>query len=137
MVRDRASELKTRRVMMRRVTTLGLGERLERVLAYAFFWVSGIVLLLFEKNRNVRWHALQSVVTFGTLSLLLAATSIFRGLLEWIPLIGWLISLGLGLLFSILSWTWLILWVWLMVMAWIRPDYRLPLINKWMRYFSL
>jgi uncharacterized membrane protein len=123
--------------MMRRVTTLGLGERLERVLAYAFFWVSGIVLLLFERNRNVRWHALQSVVTFGTLSLLLAATSILRGLLEWIPLIGWLISLGLGLLFSILSWTWLILWVWLMIMAWIRPDYRLPLINKWMRYFSL
>src|SRR5947207_2998492 len=62
MVRDWVSALKTRRVMMRRVTTLGLGERLERVLAYAFFWVSGIVLLLFEKNRNVRWHALQSII---------------------------------------------------------------------------
>ena len=123
--------------MMRRVTTLGLGERLERVLAYAFFWVSGIVLFLFEKNRNVRWHALQSIVTFGTLSLLLGATTILRSLLEWIPLVGWLIGLALGLLLNILWWTWLILWVWLMVMAWMRPDYRLPLINKWMRYFSL
>jgi uncharacterized membrane protein len=123
--------------MMRRVTTLGLGERLERVLAYAFFWVSGIVLLLFEKNRNVRWHALQSIVTFGTLSLLLTATTILRGVLEPIPLLGWLIGLGLGLLLNMLWWTWIILWVWLMVMAWIRPDYRLPWIHKWMRYFSL
>jgi uncharacterized membrane protein len=137
MMRAWVSALKTRRVMMRRVTTLGLGERLERVLAYAFFWISGIVLLLFEKNRNVRWHALQSIVTFGTLSLLVMIITILRGLLEPIPLLGLLIGFGLGLLLNILWWTWFILWIWLMVMAWIRPDYRLPFIHKWMRYFSL
>src|SRR6266568_3711476 len=58
---------KVRRVMMHRMTTLGLDERLERVLAYLFFWVSGILLFWFEKNRNVRWHAAQSMITFGTL----------------------------------------------------------------------
>jgi len=54
--------------MMQDMTTLGMSERLERVLAYAFGWVSGIILFMVEKNRNVRWHAAQSMVTFGTLS---------------------------------------------------------------------
>jgi uncharacterized membrane protein len=121
--------------MMRRMTTLGLGERLERVLAYAFFWVSGLLLFLFEKNRNVRWHAVQSMITFGLLSLLMFGVSILKGLLSWIPILGLLTSFGLGLLLNILWWTWLILWVWLMVMAWLRPDYRLPFISQWVRYF--
>ena len=43
--------------------------------------------------------------------------------------------LALGLLLSALWWTWIILWIWLMVMAWVRPDYRLPFISNWVRYF--
>jgi uncharacterized membrane protein len=51
--------------MMHKMTTLGLGERLESVLAYSLLWVSGLVFLVFEKNQTVRWHAMQSVLTFG------------------------------------------------------------------------
>lgn len=35
--------------MMHRMTTLGLNERQERVLAYMFGWVSGLLLFLLEK----------------------------------------------------------------------------------------
>ena len=35
--------------MMDRMTSLGLNERLERVLAYAFGWLSGIILFFLEK----------------------------------------------------------------------------------------
>ena len=119
--------------MMRRMTTLGLDERLERVLAYAFFWVSGLLLFFFEKNRNVRWHALQSLVTFGTLSVLTFGVTMLNNMLVWIPVIGWLTSFGLGLLIRILWWTTVLLWIWLMAMAWMKPDYRLPFISKWVQ----
>lgn len=119
--------------MMRRITTLGLDERIERVLAYSLFWVSGLVLLFTEKNKNVRWHAMQSVVTFGTLSLLFVGVSMLNGVLSWIPILGLFISFGLHLLLNILGWLWLLLWFWLMAMAWLHPDYRLPIVSKWAR----
>ncbi|GAC1382457.1 MAG: DUF4870 domain-containing protein [Ktedonobacteraceae bacterium] len=121
--------------MMNRMTSLGLDERLERVLAYAFGWVSGIILFFLEKNRNVRWHAAQSMVTFGILSILMFAVSMLRNFLAWIPLIGWLTSAGLGLLISALWWVMVILWIWLMVMAFVKEDYRLPIVSDWVRYW--
>jgi uncharacterized membrane protein len=120
--------------MMHRMTTLGLDERVERVLAYAFLWVSGLVLFAFEKNRNVRWHAAQSIVTFGSLSLLTFAVTMLKSMLSLIPILGLLTSFGLGLLISILWWTTLLLWVWLMAMAWFRPNYRLPFVSKWVSF---
>jgi uncharacterized membrane protein len=120
--------------MMQRVTTLGLDERLERVLAYTFGWLSGVLLLLIEKNRTVRWHAAQSMVTFGGLSLLMFGVSMLKAWLGWIPLLGLLTNFGLGLLLDALWWTTVVLWMWLMVMAWTRPDYRLPFVSKWTRY---
>ncbi|HYK85617.1 MAG TPA: DUF4870 domain-containing protein [Ktedonobacteraceae bacterium] len=121
--------------MMNRMTSLGMNERLERVLAYAFGWVSGLILFFLEKNRNVRWHAAQSMVTFGTLSILMFLVSLLKGFLAWIPLLGWLTSAGLGLLLSALWWVTVILWVWLMVMAFVREDYRLPIVSDWIRYW--
>jgi uncharacterized membrane protein len=121
--------------MMDRMTSLGLNERLERVLAYAFGWLSGIILFFLEKNRNVRWHAVQSMVTFGTLSILILAISLLRSFLAFIPILGWLTSAGLGLLISVLWWVTIILWVWLMIMAFIREDYRLPFVSDFVRYW--
>ncbi len=116
-------------------TSLGMDPRLERVLAYAFFWVSGIILFFVErKDRSVRWHAAQSMVTFGLLFLLMFGVSMLSNFLSWIPILGGLTSLGLGLLMRVLGWVIGILWVWLMINAWFKPDYRLPLIGDWIRY---
>src|SRR5579862_5306941 len=119
---------------MHQMTTLGIDERVERVLAYVFGWVSGVVLFIFEKNRNVRWHAAQSMVTFGTLSLLILGVNVLKGILAWIPILSLITNFGLGLLSSILGWTMVILWVWLIIMAITRPDYRLPFVSDWVRY---
>jgi uncharacterized membrane protein len=116
------------------MTTLGLDERLERVLAYLFFWVSGLLLFLFEKNRNVRWHALQSMITFGSLSILTFAASMLRFMLHFIPFLNLLTDFALGVLINVLWWATLFLWGWLMVMAWTRPNYRLPFISDWIRH---
>ena len=124
-------------MMHRKATTLGLDERTERVLAYLFFWISGIFFLLFEKNRNVRWHALQSTLVFGGLSLCMFAVMILKAVLGFIlslnpildVLLGSLTALGLGALFNILLWISVILWLWLMWMALLRPNYHLPFFN--------
>lgn len=121
--------------MMNRMTSLGFDERLERVLAYSLGWVSGLILFFLEKNRNVRWHAVQSMVTFGSLSILMFAISLLKGFLAWIPLLGWLTSAGLGLLLSVLWWVTILLWVWLMVMAFVKEDYRLPFVSDFVRYW--
>jgi uncharacterized membrane protein len=122
-------------MMQKKSTTLGLEERTERVLAYMFFWISGIFFLFFEKNRNVRWHALQSTIVFGVLWLCMFAISILKAVLwavlSLIPILGEVLrsvtSFGLGLIFSILLWITVLLWLWLMLMALLRPNYRLPL----------
>ena len=116
-------------------TSLGMNPRLERVLAYAFFWVSGLILFFVErKDRSVRWHAAQSMVTFGLLFLLMFGVSMLSNFLSWIPILGGLTTLGLGLLLRVLGWVIGILWVWLMINAWFKPDYRLPIIGNWIRY---
>ena len=119
---------------MNRMTSLGMDVRLERVLAYAFGWVSGLILFFLEKNRNVRWHAAQSMVTFGTLSILIFAVSMLKNFLGWIPLIGWLAGGVLGLVITALWWVTGILWFWLIFMAIIRPDYKLPIVSNWIRW---
>jgi len=121
--------------MMNRMTSLGMDERLERVLAYSLGWISGLILFFLEKNRNVRWHAVQSMVTFGSLSILMFAISLLRGFLAWIPLLGWLTSAGLGLLLSVLWWVTIILWVWLIIMAFVKEDYHLPFVGEFVRYW--
>ena len=118
---------------MNTMTTLGLNERVERVLAYALGWLSGLILFFTEKNRNVRWHAVQSMLTFGTLSLLIFGVTLLKGFLHTIPLLNLLTDAGLGLLLNVLWWVSIGLWVWLMIMAWLRPDYRLPFISDWVR----
>jgi uncharacterized membrane protein len=120
--------------MMHRTTSLGLSERVERVLAYVFCWISGLFFFFLEKNRNVRWHALQSLIVFGGLSLIIYGVSMMRTMLSFIPLLGSITNVGLALLVDILWWVWLFLWVWLLIMAWLKPDYRLPFISSWVRH---
>jgi len=52
------------------LTGLGLPENITAMLAYVLGWVSGLLVLLIEKNsRFVRRHGAQSVAVFGILSL--------------------------------------------------------------------
>lgn len=116
-------------------TSLGLSERVERVLAYVLLWFSGLVLFVLERrNRNVQWHAKQSMAVFIPLSILLFIVKFVAGILGLIPLIGWLFAFVLGFLSTIIVWVMIVLAVWLIIMAWFRPDYRLPFVSNWLRY---
>jgi uncharacterized membrane protein len=139
------------RMMTTGQTTIGLPERVERALIYPLFlglvllpfiswgWlialVLGLVVFFVEKNRNVRWHAMQAIWTLGPLSILLVVVNLIKSLLGVIPLLGWVTAVGLGILASVIWWVMIILAVYLMIMAWFRPAYRLPfvgdLIARW------
>src|SRR3989475_8357953 len=83
-------------------TTLGLDERLERVLVYPLSflfgwllpfgwllaWVPGLALLFLEKNNNVRLHARQAMIVFGSLSVLQALVLFLQVLLAHIPVLS-------------------------------------------------
>ena len=127
--------------MSNRTTTFGIDERVERTLLYPISalaslfwplgWAVGLIVALFEKNHNVRMHALQSSVIFGVLSILYALVGFVHLILGHIPLIGFFIGLVLGLVGSIIFWLIIVLAIWLTVMVWFRPNYRLPVVGRW------
>ncbi|NLI70532.1 MAG: DUF4870 domain-containing protein [Firmicutes bacterium] len=50
---------------------IGSRERFWGVVSYLLGWISGAIILLVEKkNKFIRFHAMQSVMTFGTFTVL-------------------------------------------------------------------
>ena len=80
--------------------TRGTGLKKETVsaLAYLLGPVTGVVVLLLESDRTVRFHAMQSIVVFGSLTVLqwvLAVTGIFAFFVPLVTLISFILWLVL------------------------------------------
>jgi uncharacterized membrane protein len=92
-------------------TSTGLDENVAGLLCYVGWWVSGIVFLLLEPNNKfIRFHALQSIIVFGIIT-------VAGAILETLPFI-WFIG----------TIVWLIgvaLWIVLMVKAYQGAKYKL------------
>lgn len=109
-------------------TSIGLDENVAALLCYVLGWVSGLVLFLVEKDNDaVRFHAMQSMITFGGVTIL----SIVFGAL-YMP--GLWLSQIIGLLG-------IAMWILLMVKAYQGERYRLPVIGDiaedWARRLAL
>ena len=99
-----ADEIKT--------TSMGLNQNVAGLLCYLVGWVTGLIFFLLEKeNKFVRFHAMQSMITFGGLTILLMVVG-------YIPFIGFLlVLLQLGL------------WILLMIKAYQGEQFKLPVIG--------
>ena len=65
-------------------SSTGLKPNDAGLLCYVGIWISGIVFLIIEKkNTLVRFHAMQSLVCFGILSILINIADIARGWAIW------------------------------------------------------
>ena len=105
-------------------TSTGLPQNLAGALCYVLAFVTGIVFLLLEKeNKFVRFHAMQSIITFAGLFVLSILLNVISG---FIPLLGWMIRVSLSSLVSILGF---ILWIVLMTKAYQGEMYKLPVIG--------
>ncbi len=103
-------------------TSSGLEENVAGLLCYILGWVTGLVFILIEQeNKFVRFHAMQSIVVFG-------AITVVAFVFGWIPIIGGIISWILWILG-------LVLWIVLMVKAYQGAKYKVPwagnLAEKW------
>ena len=94
----------------------GLDSNLAAALAYALGPIGGIVFLLIEKNDAfVRFHALQSIVTFTGIAVL-------HLVLRNLPVLSWMA----GLPFMILT---VVVWIVLMFKALNRERYKVPVLG--------
>jgi uncharacterized membrane protein len=58
-------------------TSTGVDPRLSALLCYTAWWVSGLIFLIIEQqHRMVRFHAAQSLVLFGGLSIIIGVLSV-------------------------------------------------------------
>ena len=100
--------------MAQKSSGTGLPSNTAAALSYLLLWVTGIIFLLVEKDDEfVRFHAMQSVVTFGLLTVL-----------ALVPVIGWLLS-------PFVMIVGFILWLVLIVKAYQGEEFVLPVIGTW------
>lgn len=98
-------------------SSLGMEANLAALLSYLVGIVTGIIFYILEKDsKYVKFHAMQSILTFG----FFFALNIF---LSFIPVVGW----ALIPLVGILS---LILWIVLMIKAYQGEQFKLPIVGN-------
>ena len=94
-------------------SSTGLEENVAGFLCYLFGFFTGVVFLIVEKqSRFVKFHAMQSTITFLIIFVILL-------LFGWIPVLGALFWIGS-----------LILWLLLMIKALRGERYALPIVGK-------
>jgi uncharacterized membrane protein len=94
--------------------TVNIEPNVAGLLCYIGFWLTGIIFLVIEqRNRFVRFHAIQSIFVFGTLT-------IASAVLNQISVAAWFFDVIVGVLS-------LVLWIVLMVKAYQGYIYKIPL----------
>ena len=95
-------------------TSLGMEANVAALLSYLLGFITGIIFYVLEKeNKFVRFHAMQSIVTFGALFVL----AVVIGL---IPSLGW----------ALVNLIWIVqivLWIILMLKAYQGELFKLPI----------
>ena len=105
-------------------TSTGVDARLASVLCYAGWWVTGLVFLFAERrDATVRFHAAQSLIVFGVLSVALflcggASAVAFVVAAQTFQMLQ---AIGNALWFGAV-----LLWLFLLVKTWRGETWRVP-----------
>jgi len=89
----------------------GLPKKTAAALTYVLGWVTGIIFLIVEKDSFVRFHAAQSVVTFGILTIIVVIPFLWF----FVP-IAWIVGF--------------VLWLVLIYKAYQGEEFKLPWIGN-------
>jgi uncharacterized membrane protein len=102
-----------------------MAENVAGLLCYVLGWITGLIFYFVDKRPFVRFHAAQSIVTFGGIHVIY----ILLSMVFW----GGLFAGGLGafslisLLWSVLGIVTFVLWILLMVKAYGGERFRVPI----------
>jgi len=95
-------------------STTGLTQNVAGLLCYLGVWITGIIFLVIEpRNKFVRFHAIQSIIVFGTLT-------VASAMLSWIPFVG-------GFFGAVIGVTAFVLWLVLMIRAYQGELFKVPI----------
>ncbi len=98
-------------------TSMGMKPNVAAMLSYLAGILTGIIFYLIEKeNKFVRFHAMQSLLTFGFFFLV-------NIVLGFVPMVGWSLMPLVGIIQ-------LIVWVILMVKAYQGEHFKLPVVGE-------
>jgi uncharacterized membrane protein len=104
-------------------SSTGMQPNVAGLLCYVVGWITGLIFFLIEKeNKFIRFHAAQSIIVFGALTVLQIALGIFSGILIAIHLY-FLVTL----LYPLIGLAGLVLWILLMVKAFQGEMFKLPI----------
>jgi uncharacterized membrane protein len=99
----------------------GLAPNIAAMLSYLLFgWIGGLIMYLTQKDREVRFHAAQSILTFGGLAIL----TVFFNIVNAIA--GSVLLALLSLLISLLSFG---LWIFLSIQGYQLKHTKLPVVG--------
>ena len=97
-------------------SSTGMQPNVAALLAYLAGIITGVIFILIEKeNKYVRFHAMQSIFTFG---FFLVANVV----LGFVPVAGWSLMPILGILQ-------LVVWIVLMIKAYQGEKFKLPVVG--------
>jgi uncharacterized membrane protein len=106
--------------------TAGLEPNVAGALCYALWWLTGIIFLVIDKRPSVRFHAAQSIVVFGMITIIywvigmMFATSIAFGSIG----MGWTMGYTIFMLVRLAA---LVVWIFLMFKAYQGEQFRVPI----------
>jgi uncharacterized membrane protein len=110
-------------------TSSGLPANVAAALGYLLFWISGLIVFITEKrNRFVRFHAMQSLLLFALVTLVMIALRI----IGFIPVIG-AVAAALGTLIQLVA---TLGWAALIVLSFLGRHIRLPIIGDYAERYS-
>ena len=99
-------------------SSTGLSANVAGLLCYVLGWITGIIFIVLEKKSTyVRFHAWQSIMTFGVLT-------VAQLVLGWIPFVGWILSILIWILMFVL-------WLILIIQAGTGKMWKVPGAGDW------
>ena len=113
-------KLRTEVRNMAEKTMTGLNKNTAGALSYVLGPVTGVIFLVMEKDKTVRFHAMQSIVVFLGLFIL---QSVMAFTIILIPLVPLLTIVGF------------VLWLLLIYKAWQGEEWEVPMLGKYARKF--
>ena len=101
-------------------SSVGLAENVAGLLCYSVGWVTGIIFLLIDKRPFVKFHAAQSIVVFGGLTVLRIGVGM---IISFSGLVGFGLWAAISMLVGLVGF---VLWILLMVKSYQHELFKLP-----------
>ena len=108
-------------------TSMGMSPNVEAGLSYLFGWVTGLIFFLVEKqNRFVRFHAMQSLLFFGGLTVINILLNFIGGF--GVP--------GLGVLAALVGVVGFVGWIVLLINGFQGKYFKLPIVGDYAEKYA-